>query len=79
MSVMAQQEHAVMIDCSNNSVSLLPFHTPDLAVLVVDTGKRHALVDGEYAQRRASCYSAAKKLSVDSLRDASMDLLEQSE
>ena len=78
MSMMAKEGHALMIDCSDNSSSAIPFSNPELAVLVIDSGKKHELVDGEYAQRRESCYAAAKKLDVDWLRSASMQLLKQS-
>ena len=40
-----------------------------LALLVVDTGARHALTDGRYALRRAECEQAARALGVPSLRD----------
>ena len=41
-----------------------------LVLLVCDTGTRHALTDGRYAQRRRSCEEAARLLGVGSLRDA---------
>ena len=44
--------------------------------MVTDTGVRHQLVDGEYNKRRDSCYSAAKKMGVASLRHASLDKLQ---
>jgi galactokinase len=40
-----------------------------LALLIVDTGARHALGDGRYAQRRGECERAAALLGVGSLRD----------
>lgn len=51
--------------------SAIPFDLPshDLALLVVDTKAEHALVDGQYAARRASCERAAGELGVASLRD----------
>jgi galactokinase len=36
---------------------------------VIDTGVRHALTDGRYAERRRSCEAAALALGVTSLRD----------
>lgn len=56
----------------NYSTVDLPLEDPDLVILVVDTGVRHSLVDGEYNARRESCISAARKLGKHSLRDASM-------
>ena len=47
--------------------------------MVTDTGKRHELsVGGEYNKRRESCYSAASKMSVGSLREAKLEQLEGS-
>ncbi|WP_326796314.1 galactokinase [Streptomyces sp. NBC_01808] len=40
-----------------------------LTLLVVDTQVKHALGDGEYAERRAGCEAAARELGVAALRD----------
>ena len=40
-----------------------------LALLVIDTRAEHALVDGQYAERRRSCEQAAAELGVTSLRE----------
>ena len=40
-----------------------------LEILVLDTKTPHALVDSEYAARRASCEEAARLLGVPALRD----------
>ena len=40
-----------------------------LEILVLDTKTPHALVDSEYAARRASCEEAARMLGVPALRD----------
>jgi galactokinase len=39
-------------------------------LLIVDTRLKHALADGEYQHRRATCEAVAAKLGVPSLRDA---------
>ena len=41
----------------------------ELELLVLDTNTPHALVDSEYAARRASCEEAARLLGVPALRD----------
>ena len=43
---------------------------------MVDTRAPHALVDGEYAERRASCERAARTLGVPALRDVTVDDLD---
>ncbi|WP_378743178.1 galactokinase [Nocardia brasiliensis] len=40
-----------------------------LALLVIDTGQPHELVDGGYGERRAQCEAAAAELGVPALRD----------
>jgi galactokinase len=40
------------------------------SVVILDTGVRHELAAGEYAQRRASCERAARAMGVPSLRHA---------
>lgn len=55
----------------------IPFdlHRFGLALLVIDTGQPHALVDGGYAERRAQCEAAAAELGVPALRDATLEAL----
>jgi len=50
----------------------VPFHQPDLLVLVINSNVRHALDDGAYAARRADCERAAAILGVASLREATL-------
>ncbi|MEZ0448465.1 galactokinase [Cellulomonas sp. ICMP 17802] len=71
----AQQGHALLLDCLDGSVRHVPFDLAahDLALLVVDTRAEHALVDGQYAARRASCEAAAARLGVGTLREISDD------
>ncbi|MCB9846662.1 MAG: galactokinase [Phycisphaeraceae bacterium] len=70
--------HCLLIDC--RSLRIDPVRLPDAgraALLVFDTGVRHALAAGEYARRRKACHAAAKALRIASLRDATLDLIEQ--
>jgi galactokinase len=61
---------ALLLDCLDGSVEQVPFdlRAHGLALLVVDTRAEHALVDGQYAARRAACEEAARRLGVPSLR-----------
>ncbi len=65
--------HALLIDCRDHAVRPIPLDEESLAVLVVDTMEKHALADGAYARRRASCEAGAKLLGVASLSDLSED------
>ena len=63
---------ALLIDCRWLEVEpvLLP---GDLAVLAVHSGIPRRLEDTPYAERRAGCEAAARRLGLASLRDASLD------
>ncbi|MGN6300570.1 MAG: galactokinase [Angustibacter sp.] len=65
------QGHALLLDCRDGSVEQVPFDlaADDLALLVIDTRAEHSHSDGEYADRRAGCETAARDLGVTSLRE----------
>ena len=68
---------AMLIDC--RSLECRPVPLPaGASVVIADSGVRHALASGEYAQRRESCRRAAGALGVPSLRDANLAQLEHS-
>ncbi len=67
----ARPGHAMLIDCRSNQVQAIPLPPPDRAsFLIADTGVRHDLADGAYAERRGRCAAAASRLGLPSLRDA---------
>jgi galactokinase len=70
-SLLGEARRALMIDCRTVETTLVPFDPAGagLALLVVDTGVRHALTDGRYALRRQECEQAARALGVPALRD----------
>ena len=78
VSLMAIRGHALLLDCRDLSTEQIPvdFAGAGLRLLIIDTRAHHALVDGGYAERRASCESAAKKLGVVSMRDLTTSELE---
>ena len=53
--------HAMLLDCRSREVRHVPLPEP-LAVIVIDSGVKHSLADGEYAVRRRECASAAAGL-----------------
>lgn len=63
--------HALQIDCRSRAVRHVPLGD-DVAVIVIDSGVKHALADGGYAARRRECESAARLLGRTSLRDVSL-------
>ncbi|GAA0959435.1 galactokinase [Actinocorallia libanotica] len=79
-SLLCEADHALLLDCRTGMSSRIPLNLGDHRVLIVDTGVRHALEDGRYADRRAECEEAARQLGVPALRDvkdlaASLSLL----
>ena len=78
VSLMGKAGSALLLDCRDLSTESVPFNVADagLELLIIDTQAHHALVDGGYAERRASCESAAQKLGVKSIRDLSLEKLE---
>ncbi|MFV0252439.1 MAG: galactokinase [Beutenbergiaceae bacterium] len=68
-SLQCQQGHALLLDCATGNTQQLPFdlQSAGLQLLVIDTRAPHALVDGQYAQRRATCEQAASQLGVATL------------
>lgn len=76
VSACAVDGHALLIDCASETttpVSLAPLG--DLAILVIDSTVKHALVSGEYKRRADGCAEAAKILGVKWLRDATPELV----
>ena len=69
-SALCTADHLLLLDCRSLESVQVPFHRPDLLVLVTNSNVRHALNDGEYAARRADCERAAAILGVVSLREA---------
>lgn len=70
--------HLLFLDTRSLVVEQVPFAPSDsgLALLVVDSRAPHALVDGEYGERRDSCARAARLLGVPALRDVALAGLE---
>jgi galactokinase len=70
-SLLSRAGHALLLDCRTGVTADVPLDpaAAGLALLIVDTGARHALGDGRYAQRRRECEQAAALLGVGSLRD----------
>jgi len=80
VSLMAQAGSALLLDCRDLATEQIPFDLAraGLELLIIDTRAHHALVDGGYAERRASCESAAAKIGIKALRDCSIAQLEVS-
>ena len=74
-SVLCQAGHLMLLDCRSQETKMVRLADPAIEVLIINSNVKHELTGGEYAERRAQCYAAAKALGVSSLRDASMAML----
>jgi galactokinase len=74
-SVFGRRDHLVHLDCRAEWVETIPL-PPHLGFLVINSGVKHALVGGEYNERREQCFEAARLMGIDTLRDASPAQLE---
>jgi galactokinase len=70
-ALLCRAGHALLLDCRSADAEEVPLDpgAAGLVLLVCDTGTRHALTDGRYAQRRRSCEEAARLLGARSLRE----------
>jgi galactokinase len=75
-SSLCRPDHLMLLDCRSQQTEQIPLTDPGITVLIVNTNVKHAHTSGEYAARRSQCESAARKLGVASLRDATKDQLE---
>ncbi|MDQ6641255.1 MAG: galactokinase [Actinomycetota bacterium] len=75
IAVLGRPDNALLLDCRSWETRQVPFDPPaaDLGLLVVDTRVHHAHSDGGYAERRAECAEATRRLGLTSLREASVD------
>ena len=78
VSLHAQQDRAVLIDCRSLDHRLLPLDTDQVRVVVCDTNVHHELGDSAYNERRESCERAATTFGevmagVEQLRDVSRE------
>lgn len=67
-SIFGKRNSAVFLDCRAETVSTIAF-PEGVALLIVHSGVKHALVGGEYNERREQCFAAAEALGVPALRD----------
>jgi galactokinase len=68
-ALLCEADHAMLLDCRTLAATQVPFRpsAAGAAALIVDTRVSHALVNGEYAARRAECEEAARLLGVPAL------------
>ena len=81
-SLFGKKNEVVLLDCQNLSYQYFPLQLGDYEIVLLDTQVKHALASSEYNTRRAECEKAVSMIQkkypqVNSLRDASMELLSE--
>lgn len=75
-SVFGREGNLMRLDCRSMEYEYFPFNPEDYSLVLVDSRVKHELADSPYNKRRASCERVAKTLGVETLRDASMQMLD---
>lgn len=76
-SVFGRKGNLMRLDCRSMEYEYFPFNPQDYKLVLVDSRVKHELKDSPYNKRRESCERVAKRLGIDTLRDATMEALEE--
>ncbi len=74
-SVMGQKGKLMRLDCRSMEFEYYPFNPEEYELILIDSRVKHELADSPYNKRRASCERVAKRLGLETLRDATMPML----
>src|SRR6267378_2379136 len=79
-SLFGKKNSVMFLDCRSRTHQYLPFHFPEVEILLVDSKVKHAIASSAYNDRRAVCEEGLRiiqkqKPDVQSLRDVSRLLL----
>ena len=74
-SVFGKKNCLMRLDCRSLEYEYFPFNPQGYRLVLVNSKVKHELVDSPYNKRRESCERVAATLGVDTLRDATMDML----
>lgn len=80
VSLLARDGAALLLDCRTRETSHVPAQLPGWQWLIIDSGVRHELAAGEYAQRQRECVAASdyfrrRNPGVRALRDLTSDMV----
>jgi galactokinase len=77
ISATGRAGEALLLDCRSLGPTWLPLADPSVAVLIINTNVKHELSSSAYAERRKHCELAARSLGVPSLREGTLQKLEE--
>lgn len=83
-SVMSQDQKVILLDCLDQSYTLIDAHFDPYQILLLNTNVAHSLASSEYNTRRNECEEVVKRISskyknVNSLRDITKSMLKEFE
>lgn len=76
-SVFGKKDHLMRLDCRSMEYEYFPFKLDGYKLVLLDSKVKHELADSPYNKRRASCERVAKRLGIETLRDATMEDLDK--
>ncbi|XP_013781334.1 galactokinase-like [Limulus polyphemus] len=76
IAFMGKMDHALLVDCRSLESRLVPFKNPEVTILITNSNVRHSLTGSEYPTRRRNCEEAARIMGKKSLRDVTLENLE---
>lgn len=81
-SMMGKASQVIKLDCRSLEYQYVPFKLDGIKILLLNTNVKHSLASSEYNTRREECEKAIKLIkphhpSVESLRDVTMEMLDQ--
>ncbi len=75
-SVFGRKDHLMRLDCRSLEHEYFPFKPEGYKLVLLDSVVKHELADSPYNKRRESCERVAARLGVETLRDATMEMLD---
>ena len=75
-SVFGKKDHLMRLDCRSMEFEYFPFKPVGHKLVLLDSVVKHELADSPYNKRRQSCERVAKRLGIETLRDATMEMLD---
>jgi galactokinase len=81
-SLFGKKDHVIRLDCQSMAYEYVPLRLNELRIVLLNTNVKHSLASSEYNTRRQQCEKGValvreKVPGVKSLRDVSMEMLEQ--
>lgn len=61
-SGMGKEDHAILLDCNTLKYEYVPLNLRGISIVIINSNKKHSLVNSAYNERRQQCERALKAL-----------------